>query len=224
VADPSKSSDRKAGYHLRSTDSVRLLVDLMNANEEDKIIYVTFTYDYIEGELQPGWSDVKPIWLDADQCGLSEVESPKNENGFSLASKPWKASFDGTFIGMGTHVHDGGLTADVLVKDAKGTRVACHTEARYGETPQYLSTGHGQSGFQKHISSIDSCYDNQIKELNLSKDQLWSVNGTYETDSEFNGTRPCCGYHGYCDAFCKGAPWRCADAKDISSSGILFDC
>ena len=149
---------------------------MTNANEEDKIVYVTFTYDYIEGELQPGWSDVKPDLARRGPGGLSEVESPKNEKGFNLASKPWKASFDGTFIGMGTHVHDDGLTADVLVKDAKGTRVACHTEARYGETPQYISKGHGQSGLRKHISSIDSCYDiDQIKELNPSKDQLWSV-------------------------------------------------
>jgi hypothetical protein len=74
----------KWGYHLRSTDRFAFIVDLMNMNMEDKVVYLTMTYDLIEGPLPAGWKDVKPVWFDANQCGTSEVNPPKQNGQFTI--------------------------------------------------------------------------------------------------------------------------------------------
>jgi hypothetical protein len=65
--------------------------------------------------------------------------------------------------------------------------VACHTDAHYGENPRYIPKDHVKGTKLEHISSIDSCYDTDIKELDLVPGQLWSVNGVYNyTDHPAN--------------------------------------
>lgn len=48
------------GFHITKEDKLMYLVELMNMNMEDKVVYVTMTYDFIEG---------KP---------LNRLESPNN--------------------------------------------------------------------------------------------------------------------------------------------------
>jgi hypothetical protein len=51
---------------------------------EDKTVYLTMTYDLIDGPLPAGWRDVKPVWFDANQCGTSEVSPPKQSGKFVI--------------------------------------------------------------------------------------------------------------------------------------------
>lgn len=44
-----KPEDPILGYHLNPTDKFAFIVDLMNQNMEDKTVYMTMTYDYVEG-------------------------------------------------------------------------------------------------------------------------------------------------------------------------------
>lgn len=37
------------GYHLYDSDKFSFIVDLMNQNKEDKTVYMTLTYDYVDG-------------------------------------------------------------------------------------------------------------------------------------------------------------------------------
>jgi hypothetical protein len=53
----------KYGYHIRSTDKYAFIVDLMNMNMEDKTVYLTMTYDIIDGPLPAGWQEVKAVWF-----------------------------------------------------------------------------------------------------------------------------------------------------------------
>lgn len=71
----------KAGYHLRKEDQYRFIVDLvsrtrfgrvrrmptkyqqMNMNMDDRTVYLTITYDLIDGPMPTGWSNLKPVWF-----------------------------------------------------------------------------------------------------------------------------------------------------------------
>jgi hypothetical protein len=72
----------------------------MNMNKEDNTLYVIITYDYIEGR-PAGMSEIKPVWLDVDQCGFSEAKARSQTGSYNIASVPWKANFDGELIVMG---------------------------------------------------------------------------------------------------------------------------
>jgi hypothetical protein len=76
------------------------IVDLMNMNKEDDTLYVVITYDFIEGSA-PGMSDIKPLWLDVDQCGFSEAKAKSQAGSYTVTSAPWKANIDGELIVMG---------------------------------------------------------------------------------------------------------------------------
>lgn len=76
----------------------------MNMNMVDKIVYMTMTYDVIEGALPSGWKDIKVVWFDAAQCGTSEVAAYKQTGKYTIPTRPWTPNFDGDIIGVGAHV------------------------------------------------------------------------------------------------------------------------
>ena len=44
----------------------------MNMNTAAKQVYMTIYYDYVDGHPSH-MEEVKPVWLDAAQCGTSEI-------------------------------------------------------------------------------------------------------------------------------------------------------
>jgi hypothetical protein len=180
----------KWGYHLKSSDKYGFIVDLMNMNAEDKTVYLTMTYDFLEGPLPSGWDDVKVVWFDANQCGTSEVRPPKQNGQFTISSYKWTPNFTGKILGVGGHLHDGGVALDI--KYGSG-QTLCSSKAKYSETAEYrqggmAGMGHGSSGGghshsgSDHISSMSTCYlgvaDLPVK--TLSKDQSWYIEGKYD--------------------------------------------
>jgi hypothetical protein len=73
------AEDIRAGYKLRAADQLSLVIDLMNDNMEDKTVYVTVTYDVVDG-IKPEWDEVRVVWLDVNQCGTSERSWPKGKS------------------------------------------------------------------------------------------------------------------------------------------------
>lgn len=67
-----------AGYKLYAADKFAALVELMNVNPDDKIVYLTMTYDVIPGH--PFKDEVRIVWFDVRQCGTSEVNPPKTQS------------------------------------------------------------------------------------------------------------------------------------------------
>jgi hypothetical protein len=53
---------------LNNDDKFHLIMELMNANMEDAVLYFTITYDYVEGH-PAGWKNLKPVWFDVANCG-----------------------------------------------------------------------------------------------------------------------------------------------------------
>jgi hypothetical protein len=72
----------------------------MNMRKEDSTLYVVITYDIIEG-IPAGMSEIKPVWLDVDQCGFSEAKAKSQTGSYNVASAPWRANVDGELLVMG---------------------------------------------------------------------------------------------------------------------------
>jgi hypothetical protein len=177
-------AERKTGFHIKKTDSFRAIMDLMNMNMEDRIVYVTMTYDIIDGPLPEGWLDLKPVWFDVDQCGMSEVHAPKANGSFAISSKPWTPNFEGDIVGLGAHLHDGGVNIQVK---ASPSNLVCNSVAKYGESPEYIfkpamDMPSDTKFAEKHISSMSSCYFEQLKVRKLEKSQSWAIDGAYDYD------------------------------------------
>lgn len=176
----SSNSSSGTGYYLRKEDKFQYLVELMNMNMEDVVVYLTMTYDFLEGPLPIGWKEVKPMWLDAKLCGNSEVKPLSETGSFTIKSKPWTANFEGQIIEAMGHVHDGGVDIELL---SSSTDTLCKATAKYGESPDYNYGGTSMGGdkvAKTHISSMHGCTNDQIKVKELKKGQSWSVKGNYD--------------------------------------------
>jgi len=96
-----------SGYHLTKDDRFQFIVDLMNMNHDNKLVYLTMTYDVLDGPLPEDWEQVKTFWLDVNNCGTGEVHAPQQTGNFSIQSVPWKPNFEGRILGSTGHLHDG---------------------------------------------------------------------------------------------------------------------
>jgi hypothetical protein len=89
------------GYRVARNDNFAMIVDLMNMNKEDSTLFVVITYDIIEGARAASLGEIKPIWLDVDQCGFSEAKAKSQTGSYSVTAVPWSASVTGEVIVMG---------------------------------------------------------------------------------------------------------------------------
>lgn len=120
--------DEKLGYYMNPADKFSFIVDFMNENKEEKTVYLTMTYDFVDGR-PPGFSNFRSIWLDVAQCGTSEVTPPSGKKVFEI-SQNWNANLNADILGAGGHLHDGGTLLTLKV-DGK---VICNSDATYGVT------------------------------------------------------------------------------------------
>jgi hypothetical protein len=154
----------------------------MNMNMQDATVYITMTYDVVDGPLPQGWQDVKSAFLDANSCKSSEVPSPKGKTQFTIQSKPWRPNVEGRIIDSIGHLHDGGIQIDIM---AGGTNALCKSKAVYSDKPQYVyrDTGmamHGDKVAKDHISNMAGCGPKDVQIPKMSKDQSWLTRGSYD--------------------------------------------
>jgi len=165
------------GYKLKATDEFAALVELMNENMEDKVAYMTITYDFLDGH--PFKDDVKAIWLDVRQCGTSEVSPPPRQEKYRL-DYSWTSNYEGEIIGALGHLHDGGNALKLTV-DGKDT---CENLAYYGTKPDYVQraggahSGHG--GATKHISDMPPCFGQGFPVKHMKVGQKWGLEAFYD--------------------------------------------
>jgi hypothetical protein len=196
----------KLGYYLNKADKFSLIVDFMNERPQDKVVYMTITYDYVDGR-PPGFSNYRTIWLDVAQCGTSEVAAPKQTGKF-VVKQTWKANLNGDIIGAGGHLHDGGVR---LALEVDGKEV-CDSRATYAKGgPGGMAAGGGMMGgggmsmagkraveglLEKrdpqghhdgvaggdHISAMSMCSGSTMAIKRVLKGQKWVIKGYYDYD------------------------------------------
>jgi hypothetical protein len=166
-----------SAYHIDATDSFRYILELMNMNMDDQVVYVTQTYDIIDGPLPEGWKDVKTVFLDVKSCLDSEVHPPGTPQ-FMLESKPWVPNIEGRIVEVGGHVHDGGIHVDIM---ASPNEPLCRSAAKYSERPEFIwrGTSMGETKIAKdHVSSMAGCETKHGWKLN--RDQKWIIKAQYD--------------------------------------------
>ncbi|WP_216206525.1 hypothetical protein [Amycolatopsis aidingensis] len=118
-----------------------VMLELMNMKNEQQQVFFEVTMTHVPGDT-PGMEEVTPIWLDADNCGISEHSVPKGE---SHTRWEWKSTIEGTFKGAGGHVHDGGEV--ITLSNLDTGEDICASRAGYGTVPEY----------EGHIESMSTC-------------------------------------------------------------------
>jgi hypothetical protein len=198
----------KLGYYMNPEDKFRFILDFMNEKDEDRIVYLTMTYDYIQGRPE-GFSNYRTIWLDIAQCGTSEVRPPSGKVKFDV-SQDWVANLNGDILVAGGHLHDGG-THIALTVDGKEV---CDSVASYsnnsaggamggggmanggamaGMNGKFVSLqnlanlekrdspNHGMS-LVEHISKMGVCAGSTMVIRQVKKGQTWRITAYYDYD------------------------------------------
>lgn len=199
---PPWAPEARMGYFLNKEDKFLFIVDLMNMNKQDEVVYMTITYDYVEGR-PAGFDNMKAIWLDAAQCGTSEVIPPVQKGIYEVGAE-WIANLDGEILGAGGHVHDGGKWLSISIDD----KVVCNATATYGSGGKGMggppgggmnpsaaavakvnvmldppsAGGHGHGGGKgEHITAMSACLGEKMGKW-LKKGQKWNLKAHYDYD------------------------------------------
>jgi hypothetical protein len=166
-----------SAYHVDASDSFRYILELMNMSMEDQVVYVTQTYDIVDGPLPAGWKDVKTVFLDVKSCLDSEVHPPGTPQ-FTLESEPWMPNIEGRIVEVGGHVHDGGLHVDIF---ASLNDTLCRSAAKYSEKAEFIWRGVAMGGSKiakDHVSSMVGCETKTG--WDLKRDQKWVIKAEYD--------------------------------------------
>ncbi|KAF2433288.1 hypothetical protein EJ08DRAFT_73787 [Tothia fuscella] len=115
----------KTGYHVVPEDQFVLMTELMNMEDKEKWLWVTLTYDFLDGD-HPEYKDGKVIWqyLGRNSCGnetrnpfgatnLTEYRQPTRA-AFGEHSYPWEIPYDAELLGSNGHMHDGARNMEIF--------------------------------------------------------------------------------------------------------------
>ena len=173
-------STQKAGYFLNETDTIAMLVELMNETVEPRDAVVTITFEYIP-TVPSGFDLVTPVWLDIGNCTDSDMPAQANTT-FEYSSAPWTSDISGQILDVAGHIHDGGTYIEVL----QNNKMICNCSAAYGQSEGYIETGPMNMPTMNmsmmnmdmvHISSIASCSNDGT----LKKGDTLGVTAHYNT-------------------------------------------
>ncbi|KAF2428039.1 hypothetical protein EJ08DRAFT_719738 [Tothia fuscella] len=176
---PNWPTGKNVGYKLKKEDKFALIVDLMNENMKDEVVYLTITFDIMSPAATATYDDMKPVWFDVAQCLTSEWPAPYNSGNYTVPAATWVANFDGEIIGAAGHLHDGGQRVTLEVD---GKQV-CNSEAKYGETKEYVQAKamHANpNSATEHISSMSVCMGPKFLQKDLVKGQKWKLRAEYD--------------------------------------------
>ena len=134
------------GYYVSWFDNWTMIYELANHNTTPQNVKIRMTYDWVPATT-PGMKKLDPVWFDIDQCGFSQYSRPA---GKSTRNWTWTVNRPGKVIGVGGHLHDGGV--NITIKNLNTGKLLCDSRAGYGESPLYIGH-HGDA----HISSMSTC-------------------------------------------------------------------
>ncbi len=132
---------RGYGLPVRPDDEWGLILHLMNMTPQPRDVAVEYRFTWTKRHLKP----VKPVWLDVDNCGDSEVDVP---TGYSDVEWDWNSTLAGRFVAIGGHVHDNGIS--IAAENATTGRVICTSRARYAHGSEFAPAGPGAGTDRLH--------------------------------------------------------------------------
>jgi hypothetical protein len=139
-----QNSTIRSGYRLTASDTLILNTQLMNMEDKEKWVWVTVTYEYLEG-AQKDFKKGRNVWKSlglstAGFCPMSKTNpfgasnltaelNPKSLT-FVEHSIPWLSPFDGYILMTGGHMHDGGINTEIFQND----KLICTSVPYYGKS------------------------------------------------------------------------------------------
>jgi hypothetical protein len=91
-------------------------------------------YDYVDGHPSH-FQEVKPVWFDVAQCGISEVSGHTPGSKFDISASPWSANIEGEVLQAGGHLHDGGTAINLMVNG----KTVCESTPTYGTDEEIMT-------------------------------------------------------------------------------------
>lgn len=164
----------KTGYYIKPNASMGLLTELMNELEDTRDVTVTVNFEYIPG-MPANFTALNSWWLDVTgACGGSDepVPAPPNDVIFNYTSPTnYTTTYSGTIVGMGGHMHDGG----VLLTVTNNGHVVCNFTPTYGATAGYMDGA---------PMNMTTSYPMDM--VHLSNVSYCTYPGTFKTGDQFN--------------------------------------
>lgn len=140
------------GYKVGSNEDWNMVTELANWETTSQTVYVRMKYTYATGSDHSSRDGVRPVWLDLDQCGDSEVSIPTGE---SDSHYDWTVNVPGDIIAAAGHIHDHGVNVELTNESDNGSLI-CDSVAGFGGTGYVTSDGHD------HVSSMSTCVDDPV--------------------------------------------------------------
>jgi hypothetical protein len=167
----SNDTTTKAGFHIESQQKFFLLNEFVNEKEKEQWVWLAVNYEYLPGPLTDYKKAHFMLLSVGPSCasktnpfGVSNMTiggQPKSKV-FAEHSIPWTSPWDGTVLGTGGHLHDGGKAVKVYLND----KLICDSVANYaagasgmGDTMATMQGGK-KSDYDTgaaHIATISGC-------------------------------------------------------------------
>lgn len=138
---------RGFGYDIAAGDRWRLITHLMNMGDQTKDLFIQVRFAYVEdtSELR----GVKPFWIDINNCGNSQYETPAGDH-TEVRDFTVTPEMAGRVVAIGGHLHDHGT--HISATDATSGRMLCDAAAGYDNDPSYMG----------HIDTVGGCLGRSI--------------------------------------------------------------
>lgn len=135
---------------------------LMNMSDVTQSFKVKYTLGIQRGATADNSRYVTPYWADANTCPAGttwDVPGDGGPGGVEVRTKTWAMPFDGYVVGIGGHLHDGGLS--VLTRHEDDT-LLCENEATYagGMLDEISGCPLHDTVTEGELLSVTSRYDN----------------------------------------------------------------
>ncbi len=138
------------GYYIGASDSWSMIYMLMNMNPQAINVDISLTATWVPASA--ALTPLRPVWLDVDQCGTSEVNLPNS--GYNVLNYTWNVNVPGQLIGIAGHVHDGGIN-EYAVDNTQNNLLLCNSVASYTAAPS-MSGMQGMQSMPIGAEVIDS--------------------------------------------------------------------
>lgn len=135
------------GYRVRPGDSWNTLAHVMNLGDAARTLNIEITFYYAAADS--GLSEVRPFWLDVDNCSDSEYSIPAGRSS-TIWDFTATAELEGRIVAAAGHLHDDGVR--IGLRNRTAGELLCTSRAGFDTEPSYLG----------HIEAMSACYGDPL--------------------------------------------------------------
>jgi len=163
----------KSGFSIAKVNNFILTTELMNMKDVEQWVWMTLSFDYLEGE-HPTFKNGKTVWSSIapiPSCPGTKAQKNWGPSNLTLSQQPkslkfaehshvWQAPKDGFILSTGGHQHDGGTGVLVFKND----EIICDS------APIYTAAGgHGAMAGMKRQLKAGEYSNNDIPHIDKQK-------------------------------------------------------